>query len=345
LGRRENEEEIRTFLSILKHEMKLKPDFFVADYKSSWEVAMNKVFPNAQIIRCGFHTVQLINRALTKDLNRFSRKIYGSVIKEIRKFYQTLRREGWKGKNIEIKIKNKDLLQFRAYQHQLEKLFIESDLTRFKSTLNSIYGYLDRFDSEYAEKLKDEIKSRVPRNGLTKKNFVYFLKKLKGAFSLVLRQFRLRLEEKRKEFNTARFLLFKRPERLSTSESTFLDAFLRKYPQFEKYRLISIRISNIYHLPYNRLKESIITGIELWKEAHNDLKAAINTIRKNKTKILNFIKLKNIEHLKNPPKSVRSSPEYQMRKIKKLIRRKYGFRNKNTTKLLLQKELKCPVIC
>jgi len=190
---------------------------------------------------------ELINRALLKDLNRISRETFGSILKEIKSFYQTIKKQGWNGLKLKIEIKNKELLKFKHFQDQLEKLFVKTGLKRFSKTLNSIYKYLNSYNDEYAIKLKEEMMARLPENGLTDKSLIYYLKKLKGAFSLVLRQFRRKIEEDQKEFTNSKFLLFKRPERISKDESILLNNFLKKYPQFNKYRSLSIKISDIYN--------------------------------------------------------------------------------------------------
>ncbi|MHA1697083.1 MAG: hypothetical protein ACTSUG_17670, partial [Candidatus Helarchaeota archaeon] len=64
----------------------------------------------------------------------------------------------------------------------------------------------------------------------------------------------------------------------------------------------------------------------------------------NVKEILNF---RLIIHGKNKGiihQKIGSSPEYSMRKIKKVVRNRYGLKSKNTTQLYLENQLKCPVI-
>jgi len=74
------------------------------------------------------------------------------------------------------------------------------------------------------------------------------------------------------------------------------------------------------------------------------LKTAVKTLKKNVKEMLNFrliIPGKNKEIIQQ---KIRSSPGYSMRKIKKVVRNRYGLRSKNTTQLYLENQLKCPVI-
>ncbi|MHA1279410.1 MAG: transposase [Candidatus Helarchaeota archaeon] len=192
--------------------------------------------------------------------------------------------------------------------------------------------------------MNEELLNRLPSNGLTVKNVKYYKTKIKGALSRVMRAFRRRLEQEKKAFTGMRYLLLKRDEKLTGHESDSLAQFLKKFPFFKKYRALSLRISDIYHLPPSALTDSIITGITLWDGVGADLQAAVKTLKKNVREIFNFLRV----FPKNTPESlykkVRTSPEHVMRKIKDVVRTRFGLRTSEQSQLYLEQQLKCHVI-
>jgi len=162
--------------------------------------------------------------------------------------------------------------------------------------------------------------------------------------SLVIRRFRRQLERDKKELSRGKYLLVTRPENLSKPGVKKLEKFLLKFPKFKRYRELSLRISNIYHVPTNQLTETIITGIKLWKDASSNLKAAVKTLNKNVNKIFNFTHLFPAGTPDKYYRKVRVSNEYSMRKVKDVVRERYGFRNTEMTQLYLENKLNCQVI-
>jgi hypothetical protein len=342
LGQGETESEITEFLIILRDDLAVNPEFIVIDYKPAWEVALTKIFPKALLIRCGFHTVQLVNRGILKELNQFSKIHFKKIIKEIRTLYQAIKHHIMEGEALEIEVKNPIVTSFHYFYTLIVELFKTDQLPEFKTHLTTILENLNIHATKYSKKLRDELIKRLPKKGLTEKSLKYYRQKVKGALSLVMRQFRRKLEEAQKEFNKVKKILLKRPENLSAYETKFLTTYLKMHSEFRKYRNLSMRISNIYHDPPEQLTPSIITEIELWAEVHPDLKKAIKTLKQNVEKIFNFLRLYSQKKFQKYPKISRVTPEPKMRKIKDLYRKKYGFRTVETTRLLLENQLNCP---
>lgn len=86
LGRGENEQEITTLCLLLKEKLAEHPKSIVTDYKPAWDRGIRKVFPETLLIRDGFHTVQLINQAIFKELSAISKELFTKPIKEIKTF-------------------------------------------------------------------------------------------------------------------------------------------------------------------------------------------------------------------------------------------------------------------
>ena len=331
------------FLIILRDDLTVEPEFIVVDYKPAWESAILKIFPDAIIIRCSFHTVQLVNRGISKELNRVSKGKFKNIIKEIKTLYQTIKKYIMDGETFEIKLENPIVASFHYFYQLIIALFQTDQLSKFKTSLNGILEKLSRHNTPYSKSLREELIQRLPKNGLTEKNLKYYRQKVKGALSLVLRQFRYTLEQAQKEFKKMKTILLKRPENLTSHEAQFLTNYLKNNSEFCKYRELSMRISNIYHDPPEKLQPSIITAIELWEGAHPALEKAIKTIKKNVDKIFNFLEIYSRKKFQKYSKISRTTPEPKMKKIKDLYREKYGFRTIETTRLLLENRLNCPI--
>ena len=344
LGRGENEREITTFCLLLKENLKEAPKSIAIDYKPAWDRGIKHVFPRTLIIRDGFHTVQLINRAIFKDFKVFSKKIFTTPIMETRSLYQAIRSDKWQGNTIKFIPTHDIVKEFKYFHSLLVSLYNIKDLQNFSRELNDITCILRNSNTKYSLSLREELLGRLPTNGLTVRNVKYYKTKIKGALSRVLRAFRRRIELEKKAFTSMRYLLLKRAEKLTSWESDFLEQFLKKFPNFKKYRALSLRISDIYHLPPTSLTDSIITGITLWDGVGEALQAAVKTLKKNVREIFNFLRVLP----KNTPnalyKKVRTSPEPVMRKIKDVVRTRFGLRTSQQAQLYLEQQLKCQVI-
>ncbi|MHA1756190.1 MAG: transposase [Promethearchaeota archaeon] len=82
LGRGEKQQEIEKIFLLFKKKLSAPSKSIVVDYKPAWNIAVKRVFSNIMIIRNGFHIVQLINRAILKELQKLTKKIYSIPIKE-----------------------------------------------------------------------------------------------------------------------------------------------------------------------------------------------------------------------------------------------------------------------
>ena len=82
LERGEDQQEIGKFLVLLKKKLGAQPKSIVVNYKPAWDVAIKRVFPNTMIIRDGFHTVQLISRAILKSIQKLTKQIYSVLIRD-----------------------------------------------------------------------------------------------------------------------------------------------------------------------------------------------------------------------------------------------------------------------
>jgi len=344
LGRGENEQEITALCLLLQKKLATAPLSIVTDYKPAWDRGIRNVFPETLLIRDGFHTVQLINQAIFKELSAMAKDLFTKPIKEIKTFYQAIKKDQWRGTTSIFVPEHPSVIEFTSLYVLLGKLYRMEELSCFIREFNEVLLTLDHLDTSSTQLLRAELCKRLPTNGLTPKNVRYYKQKLKGAFSLLLRSVRHQIEEDKKEFVQRKYILLKRPENLSSQEEEILHAFLIQFPALRKHRELSLRISNISHVPPETLTLSIITDIRLWKDAGDPLQAAVKTLKKNVQEIFNFTRV----FPKRVPykfiKKIRTGPEPSMRKIKDTARMKFGFRTPQMSQLYLEQQLQCQVI-
>jgi len=321
--------------------LKRKPKLITVDFSGSWDGPIEQVFPGSKIQRCEFHAIQLLNRAILKDLTGFGRERFASQIKELRQFSRCLKKEMPVKKMRKTKWTCKPVLNSLPHYVILRKLKRIKDVTGFT---NSFFGFLRKLNegkSQFDLFFAEELTRRLPINGLTAKNLKYFKKKIFQAQRKVLRVFREQIEGEKKRFSECRFLLLTRPERLSARNQEILTQFLSDYPEFQKYRDLSLDLGEIFRLTSRRQAEKRLKNLEIWEDAHLDLKAAIKTLKTHHAELLRFHEVVASNEELNSRKGIRCVAEYQMRAIKKLYRAKFGFRTKKNTRLYLQGVLNC----
>lgn len=329
---------------LLKEQLAKDPISIVTDYNPAWDRGIRHVFPETLLIRDGFHTVQLINQAIFKDLKAISKELFAKPIKAIKCLYHAIKKDKWAGTEIILVSEHAITREFQYFYTVLVKLYTIDELSPFVQELKRVMEVLEKVRTNSAQLLVNELRKRLPKNGLTPKNLKYYKKNLTGAFSLLMRAVRHQLEHEKKEFARMKYTLVKRDENLSNPESAALNTFLKKFPEFMKYRALALRISNIYHVPPELLTKSIILNIKLWAEAGAPLVAAVNTLKKNVQEILNFTRVFPKKTQKELLKKVRTGPEPTMRKIKDVVRNRFGLRTPQMAQYYLESQLSCQVI-
>jgi len=124
------------------------PKSIVVDYKPAWDIAIKRVFPDTMIIKDGFHTVQLVSRAILKGLQKLTNKIYSTPIRDTIKLYQLIKKDNWAGNINNFNSTNKFIKEFKYYYQILVKLYKKEGLIEFKPGLNNILNKLSDLNTE-----------------------------------------------------------------------------------------------------------------------------------------------------------------------------------------------------
>lgn len=346
MGRGENEDEILKFLWLLKSKLPRDPKLLTVDFSGSWQSPIKRVFPVAKIQRCEFHALQLLNRAISKDLTWFGRERFAAPIKELMYFSRCLRKE-MSVKNLRKRKWTSELV-LKSLPHYAALLRLKriKDAAEFEAAFLAFIRTLedkpDQFDLFFAE----ELARRYPSSGVAKKNLGSIKKALFQAQRKVLRVFREHLEEEKARFSECRFLLLTRPERLSRPNQELLGEFLSDHPEFQKYRELSLQLGEAFRATSRRQAEERIEALNIWDDTHPDLKAAITTLKTHQAELFAFHEFATSPEELVQMKGIKCVAEYQMRSIKRLYREKFGFRTKKNTQTYLQGALNCEtVIC
>jgi len=288
VGSGENEDEILKFLLILKSKLRREPDLITVDFSPSWDDPIKQVFPHGKIQRCAFHSVQLLNRAILKDLTGFGRERFASRIKDLKHFSRCLRKE------TSVEKLQKMTWTCELVTKSLSHYAILLNLKRIKDVgefEKSFFEFLSRLD-EGADLLDlflaEELTRRLPPNNLTVKSLKYFKKEVFRAQRKVLRKFREQIEVEKARFSECRFLLLTRPERLWEGNREILERFLTDYPEFQAHGDLSLQVSGIFRTRSRSDAKNRIKNLETRANAHPDLHAAIKTLKKHEPELVRF---------------------------------------------------------
>ena len=236
MGRGENRVEILKFLLILKSKLTRAPKLITVDYAPSWETPIKQVFPRSKIQKCAFHSVQLFTRAILKDLTRFGRIRFTQKVKELNYLSSRLRKRTTPRRLEEYDWTCDLVLKSLPHYKKLRELNIISDFIEFESRFFEFLRKLNEGKNQLDLFLEEEMSTRYPKGGITQKNLKYFKKEMFKAQRRVLRLFRRKIEEKKKQFSELRYVLLTRPERLTLQNEEILKKFLADHPEFQRYR-------------------------------------------------------------------------------------------------------------
>ncbi|MHA1799552.1 MAG: transposase [Candidatus Helarchaeota archaeon] len=344
LGVGENADEIKKLLLILKKKLPFIPKLICVDFAPAWIEAITEIFPECEIQICCFHVMQLLNRALLKDLNRYKKTVFDQVINEARQLRKELLMKEKEGIPILIAPTNPALQVIHSNFMTLGEILREDDPKKFIASFHELFNVLKDDITLLTQQLIEDLLARIPRGGVTKKNLKYYKKEVYKAFRKNVRLLRVKFEKDKKEFSRSRFSLLTRPEKLSPSDKDELESFLQKYPKFRKFRVLSLKMSDILRLPPQDVSIDLILTLSIWDDASKELQAAMTTIKKRAREIIAYSKHLADEEDLSRLKRIRVNAEPEMRKVKKSVRSHFGFRTEKTTQFYLESQLQCPVV-
>jgi hypothetical protein len=315
------------------------------DFDDTWFVAVMVVFPNAMIIICTFHAIQLLTRGLLKELNHLQRKMNTIFIKEcgiVRKASIALEKEKTMAA---LPVLTQDfIVQWWYFYQEIHAISRSGDARSFTSKYSALLTSIQAWDPAVADKCKQELCSRISSSGFNKRNMKYFKAALKTKWRGVLRDFREAREEKKQEFADAKYLLLKKPKNLAKWETEKLDTFLKNNAWARTYRTTLLQFYQLFDDSSSENPSLDFLDAIVNKESRDELKSAVETLKGKKQYIFNYVKALKMHPAWKEFPGFKSNPEPFMKRVNDLSRGQYGLRSDENAAYKLDQFLGCPVM-
>ena len=340
----ENEKEVTSFLQKLKPTLPFLPYFVIIDFADALIAGVKSIFPEAQIGHDYFHTSQLLNRGLLKELVRLQKKIFNTPIHKFRKIRKNSIEAEKTGKlpiyhpklpthicawNVYKKIFHMGNNQTcSAFLFEWNKLKSDKNILKWSRTKN----WIESFENS------------LPRCGLTPKNYQKFWKKLRQGWRRMIRKDRITLEDQKKEFTKAKYVILKNPNNMNKFDRKELRKYLKIFPNLREIR----EAVRKFHYQFKALSQYRPTLNFLQdlvkKDSHQKLKAAIHTLMKQQEYISAYRSILAQHPSLKKGKSIRSNREELNHLVNNVVRTQFGFRSIPSARIRIEGILNCPVI-
>lgn len=345
MGTGERIEEITFFLKWVRDELGLNPGFVTMDFDDSWEIGVKIVFPDAKIIICTFHAIQLLTRGLIKEFNRLQRERNNIFINECKiARRRALANERGKKDTNPAPLTSEFCRIWLDFAFAFDALIRVQDPDSFTKSLDGLLGRMRAWNQDVASKFSEKIDSKKPKKGFTKRSLQYSATKFGKMWRSVLTTIRKEREEKKKEFSRIKYLLLKKPRNLAEWEKSDLKSFLKENPWARPYRETIRRFYNLLEKPPKSTPSLDFLDKILQDDSHDWLKSAINTLKTRREQVFNFVKALKIHPEWEDSRSFKVNPEPIMRRVNDLARGQYGFRSDEMAAFKIEQFLNCPVI-
>lgn len=334
-------------LQYIKDNLKITPEIVVHDLSPNLISATAEVFGEEKIALDPFHVMQDLNRAILKDLGRMRKARFTAEKVELDLLKQQiiLRQNKPVKKNVEIlplstlPIKN---------NHEIAKKC--QSITEIMLKIYSIHDvptFFEKIKMQIAEfrvnnflpilafglSLHDELPKYAETSKAMQRIKSEILKKLKTLF----RECQRPLMEAQRRFNKIRWVIFYQREHLNPKRADLLLNFLHQYPELQKYRDLTLSIGSIYRLPIELINSKLIDECPVDPEWGNELKACLNTLKRNTASIFRFRNF--FEKNPNTPNKCRANMEYQNIHVQRIFRSGNNMKCLNRIKMEMQQHL------
>ena len=344
MGVGERGDETTLFLTWLRDVLGLHPKYITIDFDDAWDVGVKAVFPNAIILRCTFHVVQLLTRGLVKEFNRLQKELNGNFIKECNEV-RRISLAAEKGADIATK---KPLAQdfckrWLAFSQEIHQLQQECEPRAFTVSLDTTLTQIRAWNAEAFKLFQTKLDEKMPKGDFTIKGLAWFKPELGKKWRSMLTEIRQKREEKKSEFASTKYLLMKKPRNMEKWEEKELRAFLKENPWARPYRETIRRFYNLLDNPPDTTPSLDFLDNILHEDSHDYLKSAINTLKEKREQVFNFVKALKVHPKWKDSLMFKMNPEPTMKRINDLARVQYGLRSDNMASYKLEQYLKCPI--
>ena len=325
----ENQQNIAESLRHAKETMDIHPEIIVHDLSPNIFAGVAEVYGSETSAADPFHVMQLVNRAIQKDLGYYHRQKYGKKIvglKKLRKLICSLQNQ----KNlpemdqiqndIQLKCTSDDFSSILCRNITKEMIlltYISDNALFFQKLRTRLQFYKADYHPEVIH-FGNEMENTLPKHTTSDKACNRVKKQIYQKLKSFYLSFRKPLKQSNITFNKQRWVVFYQPENVTEKRTELLKVFLEQHPELQSYRDLTLRIGSIYRLPEDQIKEEIISGIKIRSEWGSEIVACLKTLRKHSAAVFRFRDF----FSKHPelPKRCRSNMEYQNRTVKRIFR-------------------------
>lgn len=345
MGIGERGDEATLFLTWLRDVLGMHPKYITIDFDEAWDVSVEAVFPNAIILRCTFHAVQLLTRGLVKEFNRLQKELNGNFIKECNEA-RRLSLAAEHGKELAAKkILAQDFCkQWFNFSQEILQLQQESEPRSFTNSLEMLLTRIRAWNTDAFKRFKTKLDAKIPKGSFTAKGLAWFKPELGKKWRSMLAEIRQDREEKKSEFASAKYLLLKKPKNIEKWEEKELRTFLKENTWARVYRETIRRFYNLLDNPPDTTPTLDFLDNILQEDSNDGLKSAINTLKEKREQVFNFVRVLKVHPEWKDIPMIKVNPEPTMKRINDLARAQYGLRSDSMASYKIEQYLKCPIL-
>jgi hypothetical protein len=327
----------------MKRLLPFMPFFVVIDFSSALIAAVKYVFPSAKIGHDYFHTTQLLNEGLLKEMTRLQKEAYVKPIKEIQIVFKVSLRAEKENLMDTPQLKEQCVLDaWNAYVVLFNVMKI-TNLAKFQSAWNELRSNPVFTQWKDAAAFINAIEDTLPTWGFTAKNLHTLSVRCGQFWRRFLRQKRKSFQDEKRGFSKVRYYILMKPDGMTAYDQQELTGGLQKYPFLQPIRTIVCQ----YHQCFQQMKgskpslsflQTIVT-----KESHAKLCSAVQTLLDRQDEIFAFQQILADHPKLTAGKSIRSNHEEINKRLKLVSRNQYGLRTTPNVRVRLEGILNCPI--
>jgi transposase len=326
----ESRETAGAALVYAKEHLDIDPEIVVHDLSPNLLSAVGDCFGKDKSAIDPFHVMQGLNKAITKDIGRFQRRLFTNELNELkslRVFISNCQKSINAGETLNPALSvipacasdNKASIICRKITKEVFNLFsIENRPLFFQELRDLLLKLIISKNNLATLAFALAMEEKLPKKVSTLKSYKRCVNELLRKLKTLYLDSRRPIEREKIQFNRRRWVIYYQPEKLNPARAKIVLKFLQEYPELSAYRDLTLSIGSLYRLPLALVKNNLITDLPYNNGWGSDLKAIIKTIKRLFPAVLRFRGF--FERNPDLPKRCRANMEYQNVKVKQVFR-------------------------
>ena len=314
------------------------------DFSASLIAAAKEKFPHATIGHDYFHSSNLLNRGIMKELSKLKRTRFLNIISQFKQAMRVSLASEKENHLNTFKTEIPFLKKAWTMYKELFPLFLTDSFKNFTSFWKRLRNARIPHRCDFGSDLLKTIEKMLPGCGFTEKNFKTFSKKLCQKWRSFVRKERKKIEKKKKKFSAAKSVILMNPSNMDRDDSKALRRLLAKFPYLRPYRKAVRKFHYQYKAPESGYRSLGFLRKIIHEDSHDQLKSAVSTLIERQDNIFAYRRILKAHPELREGKSIRSNHEQLNCKVNKVARNQCGFRSKGNIISRLGGILDCPII-